>query len=1148
MRYALIMLLLCYCLTISATTYFIAATGSNSNSGSSSSPWKTLAYAGSRVTASGDIIHVNAGTYTETSQCVHAPGVSIEGDGNSTVINCTNGSDYALVLSSNTEGTNGNQHIYNIKMSGGSGLNSYIGYSAILVDRRSNVEIANCTFQYFNHHGVRFEGSITDYQPTVYSTGNSFHHNTVLDCCNFVGLGDPQGSGQGCLEIGGQQGILVHDNSITVLYRTGGLNGYNIKYCQNGYNKGLKVYNNNFVRPPFSGISNDFDFSMELWNCRGGIEIYGNTMNGSIDMSGDNPAPCNDEGGYGFAAKIHHNTIGWDTWQDHEQMGVDIERAQTGGMYIYNNHFKKLSCPIKTYQGYDARAHDIVEDIYIYGNLAEGIGYNTIQWGTAFFATGHIPSDSNGIIYRRIYILNNTIIAGSGSYGTEAGINFSIYGSADNIVVKNNIIVGFGIAGDAGAIFIDGTSLTSFTNFALQDNIFYQNKRDGVMLYAGANPSYSVNSGNLTSNPLFVSSTDFHLQTGSPAIGKGVAISSVTTDYAGNSYKNPPSIGAYESGSASAPPVTPVYQSSAVENATPSLLKMTYDLSLANIVPAASAFTVLVNTVARAVNSVVFSGTNVQLTLTSPVVYGDIVTISYTKPSVNPVQSSSGGQAETISAKTVINNVNAVIPVYVSSSVENATPTLLEMTYNMSLASIVPAVSSFSVQVNSVTRAVNSVAISGTKTQLTLSGPVLYGDIVTVTYLKPSVNPLQSSTGALAVNITAQTVTNRVIAVNPVYVSSSVEKATPAILEMTYNMSLANIVPAVSSFSVLVNSTVRTLSTVTISGTKVQLTLVSKIVPGDIVNVSYTKPATNFLQSTTGGIASGISKVPVTNNCINIAPTAVLTSPAANSSFTSQSNISITASASDADGSVNLVEFYSGTTKLGSASALPYSFNWNNVPAGTYSLTVIATDNLNTKTVSPAVSISVTDRIKTPNKHPIIHIYNPRKGTSYDNLSTVTIDAVASDPDGTISKVEFYNGSEKLVELTSDPYTYTWKDVAEGTYIITAVATDNLNDTTISSPIEFVVGNSVKYDANSDNIKLYPNPNNGHFSVEFANPLQNEKSEIVITDLSGKQVYHGPVLKEELLKQIDLSDSRSGIYVMMIRDKDILVTKKFIKN
>ena len=79
-------------------------------------------------------------------------------------------------------------------------------------------------------------------------------------------------------------------------------------------------------------------------------------------------------------------------------------------------------------------------------------------------------------------------------------------------------------------------------------------------------------------------------------------------------------------------------------------------------------------------------------------------------------------------------------------------------------------------------------------------------------------------------------------------------------------------------------------------------------------------------------------------------------------------------------------------------------------------------------------------------------------------------------------------------------------------------------------------------------VKLYPNPNNGHFTIEFRNPVQSDKSEIIITDLAGKQVYNNHVLKDETLKQIDLSDGRSGIYVMMIKEKEILVTKKFIRN
>jgi hypothetical protein len=541
--------LLFFSLMIEAqTTYYIDPSGTNANSGSIDSPWLTLAYACAHVITPGDIIHVNAGTYTETAHSDLAVDVSIEGTGVTSVINCKYTSGNTLVLTSGTEGTDGNQHIFNIKMSGGSGVNSEVAYAAILVDRRKNVEIANCTFENFVHHGVRFAGSNTDYQPTTYPTGNSFHDNIVTNCCNFVGIGTPNGSGQGCLEIGGQQDMLVYNNKITVSYRTGGLNGYDIKYCMSGYNKGLKIYNNTFIRPPFSGTYNDFDFSLELWNCRGGIEIYNNTINGSIDMSGDNPAPCNDEGGYGFAAKIHNNTIGWTTWQANEQMGIDIERAHTGGMYIYNNNFSHLSTPIIFYQGYDSRAHDIVEDIYIYYNIATNVGYTSAHYSN-FISIGHIGTDANpNIIYRKLYILNNTAVQGSGGAGTEGFMNIHIAGTGSYFYIKNNIIVGFGAAGGGGVIDVDGSKLISLTNVTLQNNLYYQNAVNGMVYYYGGSASFDVDSANITGNPLFASTTNLHLTSGSPAINAGIQITkpSITTDYDSITIGNPPDIGAYE--------------------------------------------------------------------------------------------------------------------------------------------------------------------------------------------------------------------------------------------------------------------------------------------------------------------------------------------------------------------------------------------------------------------------------------------------------------------------------------------------------------------------------------------------------------------------------------------------------------------------
>jgi uncharacterized repeat protein (TIGR02059 family) len=110
-----------------------------------------------------------------------------------------------------------------------------------------------------------------------------------------------------------------------------------------------------------------------------------------------------------------------------------------------------------------------------------------------------------------------------------------------------------------------------------------------------------------------------------------------------------------------ASPTIPIYISSDIENINPSVLGMTYNLGLANIIPATLAFSVMVNSIARNVSSVSVSGTKVLLTLTMPVVSGDNITVAYTKPTANPLQTPSGGQAATIGAQTVSNGVNAAV-------------------------------------------------------------------------------------------------------------------------------------------------------------------------------------------------------------------------------------------------------------------------------------------------------------------------------------------------------------------------------------------------------------------------------------------------------------------------------------------------------
>jgi hypothetical protein len=99
---------------------------------------------------------------------------------------------------------------------------------------------------------------------------------------------------------------------------------------------------------------------------------------------------------------------------------------------------------------------------------------------------------------------------------------------------------------------------------------------------------------------------------------------------------------------------------------------------------------------------------------------------------------------------------------FVSAVIENATPDKLEMTYSLTLADSVPAVSAFTVKVNSVVRSVTAVAINNAKVLLTLASPVVKGDVITVEYIKPSVNQLQAPAGSKADSLTPKNVTNNV--------------------------------------------------------------------------------------------------------------------------------------------------------------------------------------------------------------------------------------------------------------------------------------------------------------------------------------------------------------------------------------------------
>jgi hypothetical protein len=279
----------------------------------------------------------------------------------------------------------------------------------------------------------------------------------------------------------------------------------------------------------------------------------------------------------------------------------------------------------------------------------------------------------------------------------------------------------------------------------------------------------------------------------------------------------------------------------------------------------------------------------------------------------------------------------------------------------------------------------------------------------------------------------------------------------------------------------------------------------------------------------------------------NKPPTININSPNNGQNFTAPAGITITANASDPDGTISKVEFYNNGIKLGESATAPYTFTWNNVAVGTYTLTAVATDNSNSYTTSSVVTVYVNSLAAT-NKPPVINITSPTNGKTFSAPASLNITVSASDPDGKISKVQFYNGNTKLGESAAPPYSFVLKNVTTGSYNLKAVAIDNTNLQSTSNVVTIWV-NEIASDIPSaddpESFKLYPNPNDGRFSLSIPDTYNN--AEVTIVDLSGKIVYSQGLLNNASTAEFNLTYFKSGIYIMIIKVNNKSFTKKFVK-
>ncbi|MDB5274065.1 MAG: peptidase [Chitinophagaceae bacterium] len=249
-----------------------------------------------------------------------------------------------------------------------------------------------------------------------------------------------------------------------------------------------------------------------------------------------------------------------------------------------------------------------------------------------------------------------------------------------------------------------------------------------------------------------------------------------------------------------------------------------------------------------------------------------------------------------------------------------------------------------------------------------------------------------------------------------------------------------------------------------------------------------------------------------------LSPTVSISSPANNASFTAPASITINATATETGGSINKVEFYNGTTLLGTDLTSPYSYAWSSVAAGTYSLTAKAYDNQSTvvSVTSSAVSVTITASGGTCTAPVWVST------TAYTNGMTVQ-----------------YLGIKYLANFWTQGDTPSTHNGGAGSgqpWTSQGTCTSRLSDAPSDQESTTV-------------LSVYPNPvtNESVISVTLAS---DDQVQIYLSDLSGKMiatVANGSLSQGNHLIKIDHTLLLPGTYLVTMKGASNASTVSFVK-
>jgi RHS repeat-associated protein len=180
---------------------------------------------------------------------------------------------------------------------------------------------------------------------------------------------------------------------------------------------------------------------------------------------------------------------------------------------------------------------------------------------------------------------------------------------------------------------------------------------------------------------------------------------------------------------------------------------------------------------------------------------------------------------------------------------------------------------------------------------------------------------------------------------------------------------------------------------------------------------------------------------------------AIIVLPGSNAVYEAPATIDVVVVATSQNSVITQFDYYDGGVFIGTRQP-GFGFSLANLPAGTHTFTVKATD----ATGAFATSSPVTATVAALAGASTVALATPAQGGTFYTSGTIHFGATATPaPSYNITRVEFYANGQEIGWSTTAPYDFTWTYPTAGTYTITAHVTDNAGLVTISAPITITV-------------------------------------------------------------------------------------------